>query len=547
MALDRHLEELIASTRAALQSRASLTNLLPSGGCSNLEAPPPIPSRNVVPTVLPRADAQEHAPSTDTRIHDKTSDPHEGRVVCKESASSQSLESEKIAAEVAQPLKVNPSEVRLPPEIAELLEVQRLKYHPALNERRREAIRHGDPAARARALEALDDLEGFTALSSEIRAEAEAIAETWLPELECFILGRAKTKIVRAVATMMLEARLWSYGGAEHFFCTLPDIAALSGLSLRSVQRHLSPSDPRVHLLARWLSRRSLYGARSSGETSRIGTVFRFRLEAVPLESLEPLPQPRLEALCAPWRSSGELPGAISADEELEVLANARYRPDGTPVLSVNRQKTAGNTTFPIKTGNAILGGGIRIEGVHLEAFIQHPLNSYTRQSRDHRQGARNAARADAGREPLAKLEVLRLNAELIGERCGRGSSQYASALEAVERAQDEWALAVRPLPRLGAFKRLDQALEAKARAVASRLGDSTSNVPFWKSAFKQAGNDSLIYKAVSDTLEAAKDNKIRESLARYAVGMLKKARVIRGAAQSQLLQESLEQLEIRL
>jgi hypothetical protein len=452
-----------------------------------------------------------------------------------------------VARELEQTLQEHPAELKLPSEVVELTQVTKLKHHPALAERRLEALRSQDPEARARAIAALQDLDGFQEQAKSIRDEAEAIADTWLPELEQFVLGPAKTKIVKAIAVMMLEARLWTFGGAEHFFCSLPDIAALSGLSLRSVQRHLSPKDPRAHILNRWLSRRSVYGSRVTGEACRIGTVFRFRLERVPIENLEPCPNPRLEALRAPWRFPDELPGARAAAREIELESQARYRPDGTPVLESsnvpddNRHNPAGLTTFPTKTGNVFNAPEVLIEGVHLTACFQKPMNSYNRQSREMRQIAQNAEREAVGREPKEKLEAARLRMELVAQKYGTSSRSYEEAVKAFELCQDEWALAVLPTPRIGAFKRMDEALEHKARAVARRLGDELDNVPFWKYAFKKAGNDALIFAAVSETLEASRNNRIRESLAKYCVGVLKRSKVIPAAGQVQLFDFGLE------
>jgi hypothetical protein len=403
----------------------------------------------------------------------------------------------KIADELQRPVSSEPAPLELPPEIEALVEVKRLEHSPALAERRLEAMRSPDPETRARALEALETLEEYGELAQSIRAEAEAIADVWLHEVERFVLGKTKTKILRAIAVFMLETRLWSYGAAEHFFCSQADLAALTGISLRSLQRHLSPKDPRAAILHRWLSRRTLYGSRRSGECSRVGTVYRFRLEPVELQNLEPCPQPRLEALIAPWRAVDELPTARAVHEELKTKAQGNRTAEGELVLNDNRQKTAGNITFPNNTEMRSVPCEIRVEGVHLEGFDKVPLNSYTRQSRLERQGARNEAR--------------------------------------VTRVQDDLEAVL--MPRLGAFKRQDEALEGKARAVAQRLGDALENVPFWKSVFKAAGSDSRVFAAVSETLEAAKNNRVRETLPKYCVGVLKRAKVIQGAAQTQLLE----------
>jgi hypothetical protein len=444
---------------------------------------------------------------------------------------------EVIATQLQRPVSSEPAPLELPPEIEALVEVTRLKHPPALVERRLEAMRTADPETRARALEALETLEGYAALAQSIRAEVEAIADVWLHEVERFVLGKSKTKIVRAIAVMMLEARLWSYGAAEHFFCSQADLAAIAGVSLRSVQRHLSPKDPRAAILHRWLSRRTLYASRSTGECSRVGTVYRFRLEPMELQNLEPCPQPRLEALVAPWRSADELPLARGVLEDMNAEARGRWTANGTLVPDSSRQKTAGNITFPNNTERRSVQSEIRIEGVHLEGFAHSALKSYTRQSRLERQATQNAAREDAARAPRARLDAARLEAALIAEQHGSATSAFATASRRVEHLETDLALATLAMPRLGAFKRQDDALEGKARAVAQRLGDALENVPFWKSVFKAAGSDSRVFAAVSETLEAARNNRVRETLPKYCVGVLKRAKVIQGAAQTQLLE----------
>ena len=581
MALDRRLEELITATRRTLEARATGAGVAPPGGCSGV-TPEAGVSEAIVPTALSRAEVVSEPPPPGTGIHDNPGDAHElPAFPPKPGCPVQALprQGERVAAEPRPPLegqrlKDHPSLERtanlecgeaaaasltrtisseaepleLPPEITALVETTRLKYHPALGERRLTALRAADPETQARLRRELEDLEGYRAQAGEIRAEAEAMADLWLPELERFILGRTKTKIVRAVAVLMLEARLWSYGGAEHFFCVQPEIAGLAGISLRSLQRHLSPRDPRAHLLARWISRRAVYGSRRTGEASRVGTVYRFRLEAVGIENLEPCPRPRLEALRAPWRGADELPMVAAVARQLAAETAARWRADGTPVLDGTRQHAAGSITFSNQQENANPEWRIQIEGVHLASVHSAPVNSYTRQSRLEHQLAQNLERAEVGREPTRRLEAARLESELIAERFGAGSAAHGTALRGVQRLEDELALTLLPLPRLGAFKRLDDDLERRARAVVQRLGDRMENLPFWKATFKRAGSDSRVFAAVSQTLEAAREKRVRTSLPKYCVGVLKRSGVISPAVQAVLLEPvGVETTEIRV
>ncbi len=193
----------------------------------------------------------------------------------------------------------------------------------------------------------------FPAQLEAAQTRATTLAEALLTDAWKRLIGPAWKLPYALIVEMATSNALFKPG--EHLFSSLQDIARLSGVSERTVQRWLSPSYKGRTWLEAWVSRRTLYMTRDDGLPCRAGTVFRVSLEAKPTHDQTPAPRPRLEALKAKWRFAWELPQAQSqTSQDLE-----------NSVLELNRHEKQETITFPVK--QEMFPIRVQVEGRDLE------------------------------------------------------------------------------------------------------------------------------------------------------------------------------------
>ena len=207
----------------------------------------------------------------------------------------------------------------------------------------------------------------FPAQLEAAQTRATTLADALLTDAWKRLIGPAWKLPYALIVEMATSNALFKPG--EHLFSSLQDIARLSGVSERTVQRWLSPSYKGRAWLGAWISRRTLYMTRDDGLPCRAGTVFRVSLGPKPTHDKTPVPRPRLEALKAKWRFAWDLPQAqAQTDSGLE-----------NTVLELKRHKMQGTITFPVK--QEMFPIRVQIEGRDLElpTTDDFTLNSNTR------------------------------------------------------------------------------------------------------------------------------------------------------------------------
>lgn len=196
------------------------------------------------------------------------------------------------------------------------------------------------------------------------RGKAEKIADVLLTPSWCRMIGRA-TRLVRTLLIQILETREVYDANAEHCFATYDDLARAVGVSKRTIERWLSPTNPGAQWLECWIQKRATYGRRSDGLPCVMGTVFRVATTVRQTNDLTPSAKPRLEALKAPWRLQ------LPADEGFFSSGN-------------DRQKNAVCKTF--QKGQECFSEKplIKVEGRDVCNILSIPLSSNDRQKQNH-------------------------------------------------------------------------------------------------------------------------------------------------------------------
>jgi hypothetical protein len=291
----------------------------------------------------------------------------------------------------------------------------------------------------------------------------------------------------RLVATLQLEilTSTYVYQPGQHAHTTLKDLAALIGVSERTLQRWVSKKYKGAKYLRVWLSWRTQYMRREDDLPCKSGTIFRLNLEPNPTHDLTPARNVKLEALKAPWRLIEDLPAnqpSLKAEEALEPSEL-----ESAQALECESD-TAETTIFPVFMNS-------RHEKTGVKTFPQG------------REGFKTKIRVE-GRDVNLATDALISN-----------SRHDSSQLEELRKAQVMARLSCSSVHHTEAL--------AKAESVAARLNDKHSTV-FWYKQFRQAlttgKGEGAIWAAVSNALEARDRGLVRGRTGAYAVGVLNRA-----------------------
>jgi hypothetical protein len=166
-------------------------------------------------------------------------------------------------------------------------------------------------------LERPDTLERWIAWKREdASTRAQQTVDATLTEAWRRLIGPA-WRLVATLMRLRLEAEFETGSSTTgHVFASQDALAATVGVSARTLRHWLSKDHPGAKYLACWVSRRTWYVTREDGYRSRGGTVWRVSVEPRGTEDLTRAPGVSYDALCTPWRSSADLPGAIPRDED---------------------------------------------------------------------------------------------------------------------------------------------------------------------------------------------------------------------------------------